>query len=58
MCVVCALPPHIDANKVKAAAAAAVENAHLDIKYVPSCSQTPIPHVSSSMTENGPCSLS
>jgi len=32
LCVVCALPPNIDANKVKAAAAAAVENAHLELK--------------------------
>ncbi|TCD71536.1 hypothetical protein EIP91_008917 [Steccherinum ochraceum] len=32
MCVVCALPPNIDASKVKAAATAAVENAHLELK--------------------------
>lgn len=34
LCVVCALPPNIDANKVKAAATAAVENAHLELKCV------------------------
>lgn len=32
MCLVCALPPDLDANKVKAAAQAAVENAHICIR--------------------------
>lgn len=35
LCVVCALPPDSDANKVKAAALEAVENAHLQLRYVP-----------------------
>ncbi|KAJ3484058.1 hypothetical protein NLI96_g5893 [Meripilus lineatus] len=32
LCLVCALPPELDANKVKAAAVAAVENANLQLK--------------------------
>ncbi|KAI0814966.1 hypothetical protein BC629DRAFT_1588646 [Irpex lacteus] len=32
LCVVCALPSDLDANKVKASALAAVENAHLSLR--------------------------
>ncbi|KAI0793512.1 hypothetical protein C8Q75DRAFT_565526 [Abortiporus biennis] len=32
LCLVCALSPNSDANKIKAAALAAVENAHLELK--------------------------
>jgi len=32
LCVVCALPSDLDANKVKASALAAVENAHLQLR--------------------------
>jgi len=32
MCLVCALPPDLDANKVKAAALAVVENAHICLR--------------------------
>ncbi|KAH8100715.1 hypothetical protein BXZ70DRAFT_1064822 [Cristinia sonorae] len=32
LCVICALPPNIDANRVKTAAAAAVKDAHLELK--------------------------
>ena len=34
MCLICALPNNLDANRMKAAAVAAVENAHFECRYV------------------------